>query len=58
MNGDDKTALRTASRLNVRAHKKISVFMREENRMGRALGLWLLGVPVFVIILLYLFGIM
>ena len=30
--------------------------MSEENRMGRALGLWLLGVPMFVIILLYLFG--
>ncbi len=26
--------------------------------MGRALGLWLLGVPVFVIILLYLFQVM
>lgn len=50
--------LRVTSCLNVRAYKKISVFMREENRMGRALGLWLLGVPVFVIILLYLFGIM
>jgi len=50
--------LHATSCLNVRAYKKNSVFMREENRMGRALGLWLLGVPVFVIILLYLFGIM
>jgi len=29
--------------------------VRKESGMGRALGLWLLGVPVFVIILLYFF---
>jgi len=32
-----------------------SLKVRKENSMGRAIGLWLLGVPVFVIILLYLF---
>jgi hypothetical protein len=32
--------------------------MRKERTMGRAIGLWLLGVPVVVIVLLYLFHIL
>jgi len=34
---------------------KNSIKVRKGSNMGRALGLWLLGVPVFIIILLYLF---